>query len=79
MAIPREDRLAIAKMALEHLADLETNNSHSYTAAIARQAGTTNEHATFEKIHFQDKGILFGCQGGQEGRFHGQLPMPNTF
>ena len=50
MSLSREDRLAIAKMALEHLAALETNNAHIYTAAISRQAGTTNDSATFEQM-----------------------------
>ena len=50
MSLSREDRLAIAKMALEHLAALETNNSHHYTATIARQAGTSTEKATFEQM-----------------------------
>ena len=50
MSLSREDRLAIAKMALEHLAALETNNAHHYTAVIARQAGVSTESATFEQM-----------------------------
>ena len=50
MSLSREDRLAIAKMALEHLAALETNNAHNYTVAIARQAGKSLDEVTFGQM-----------------------------
>ena len=50
MSLSREDRLEIAKMALEHLAALETNNAHNYTAAIAHQAGKSLDEVTFGQM-----------------------------